>query len=141
MWQRFGSDPEDAAPAAVLRALHRRGVGTLLRVTTSPSHVALTVAVSGDRCTLVFTTTPDAPPRDAVEDVATALTEAGASGVVVNTSVHRPPLTATVSATCDGDVVTCRSLPTPRRCSARSTAAGAASSGFAPKRPHINSFL
>ena len=44
MWQRFGSDPEDAAPAAVLRALHRRGVGTLLQVTTSPSHVALTVA-------------------------------------------------------------------------------------------------
>ena len=81
MW-RFGSDPEDAAPAAVLRALHRRGVGTLLRVTTSPSHVALTVAVSGDRCTLVFTTTPDAPPRDAVEDVATALSESAEAGAV-----------------------------------------------------------
>ena len=82
MWQRFGSDPEDAAPAAVLRALHRRGVGTLLHVTTSPSHVALTVAVSGDRCTLVFTTTPDAPPRDAVEDVATALSESAEAGAV-----------------------------------------------------------
>ena len=82
MW-RFGSDPEDAAPAAVLRALHRRGVGTLLRVTTSPSHVALTVAVSGDQCTLVFATTPDAPPRDAVEDVATALSESAEAGAVV----------------------------------------------------------
>ena len=82
MWQRFGADPKDAAPAAVLRALHRRGVGTLLRVTTSPSHVALTVAVSGDRCTLVFTTTPDAPPRDAVEDVATALSESAEAGAV-----------------------------------------------------------
>ena len=79
--RRFGSDPVDAAPAAVLRALHRRGVGTLLRVTTSPSHVALTVAVSGDRCTLVFTTTPDAPPRDAVEDVAAALSRAEAGAV------------------------------------------------------------
>ena len=89
MWQRFGSDPEDAAPAAVLRALHRRGVGTLLRVTTSPSHVALTVAVSGDRCTLVFTTTPGAPPRDAVEDVATALTEVGAEAGAVACAVPR----------------------------------------------------
>ena len=70
--RRFGSDPEDAAPAAVLRALHRRGVGTLLRVTTSPSHVALTVAVSGGRCTLVFTTTPDAPPRDVPTTSATS---------------------------------------------------------------------
>ena len=81
MW-RFGSDPEDAAPAAVLRALHRRGVGRLLRVTTSPSHVALTVAVGTDRCTLVFTTTPDTPPRDAVEDVATALSESAEAGAV-----------------------------------------------------------
>ena len=89
MWRRLGSDPEDAAPAAVLRALHRRGVGTLLRVTTSPSHVALTVAVSGRRCTLVFTTTPDAPPRDAVEDVATALTEAGAEAGAVACAVPR----------------------------------------------------
>ena len=80
--RRYGSDPEDAAPAAVLRALHRRGVGTLLRVTTSPSHVALTVAVSGGRCTLVFATTSDAPPRDAVEDVATALSESAEAGAV-----------------------------------------------------------
>ena len=64
MWKCFGSDPEDAAPAAVLRALHRRGVGTLLHVTTSASHLALTVATQSDqRCTLVFATTPDAPPR------------------------------------------------------------------------------
>ena len=89
MWQRYGADPEDAAPAAVLRALHRRGVGTLLRVTTSPSHVALTVAVSGGRCTLVFATTSDAPPRDAVEDVATALTEAGAEAGAVACAVPR----------------------------------------------------
>ena len=83
MWTRFGGDPEDAAPAAVLRALHRRGVGRLLRVTTSPSHVALTVATQSDqRCTLVFATTPDAPPRDAVEDVATALSESAEAGAV-----------------------------------------------------------
>ena len=89
MWTRFGGDPEDAAPAAVLRALHRRGVGKLLQIKTSPSHVALTVAVSVDRCTLVFATTPDAPPRDAVEDVATAVTEAGAeAGVVALSLIH-----------------------------------------------------
>ena len=82
MWTRFGGDPEDAAPAAVLRALHRRGVGKLLQIKTSPSHVALTVAVSVDRCTLVFATTPDAPPRDAVEDVAAALSESAEAGAV-----------------------------------------------------------
>ena len=78
-------------------------------------------------------TAPASAPAS-VTAVATSSTASrgGASGVVVNTSVHRPPLTATVSATCDGDVVTRRSVPTPRRCSARSTAAGAASSGSLP---------
>ena len=75
MLQRFGSDPLDAAPAAVLRALHRRGAGQLVRVTTSPSHVALTVAARSHQCTLVFATAEAPAPRDAVEALAKAVAE------------------------------------------------------------------
>ena len=94
MWQRFGGDPEDAAPAAVLRALHRRGVGRLLRVTTSPSHVALTVATQSDqRCTLVFATTP-------------AIYSAEEDAMVIETpTVNEPQPQAIVRLALDGQIV------------------------------------